>query len=94
MKRTLAEYLSRVQNELPANDPLDEMNNEAYLNLPTSKAVMRFVIDHYKPFFISQQYSEDDEDDVPDPGGGVDTGAVDPNEDETVVSYSLSEKAD
>lgn len=85
LKRTLAQYLSRVQNELPASDPLDEMNNEAYLNLPTSKAVMRYVIDHYKPYFVKQHYSDDENNEQSD-AGDVD--------DDAVISYSMSEKAE
>eukprot|EP01122_Echinamoeba_exundans_P008467 TRINITY_DN2813_c0_g1_i1.p1 TRINITY_DN2813_c0_g1~~TRINITY_DN2813_c0_g1_i1.p1 ORF type:complete len:436 (+),score=56.54 TRINITY_DN2813_c0_g1_i1:610-1917(+) len=85
LKRTLAQYLSRVQNELPAADPLDEMNNEAYLNLQTSKAVLRYVIDHYKPYFVKQHYSDDEKEDDSDPGHA---------DDDAVISYSMSEKAD
>jgi hypothetical protein len=85
LKRTLAQYLSRVQNELPASDPLDEMNNEAYLNLPTSKAVMRYVIDHYKPYFVKQHYSDDEKEEDSDAGH---------EDDDAVISYSMSEKAE
>jgi hypothetical protein len=110
LKRTLAEYLSRVQNELPAADPLDEvrwrgaslflfdplltatlhhqMNNEAYLNLPTSKAVLRFVVDHYKPYFIKQDDNSDDEE---PPDSASDTPEP---ENDDVVSYSMSSKSD
>jgi hypothetical protein len=64
------------------------MNNEAYLNLPTSKAVLRFVVDHYKPYFIKQDDNSDD--DEPEESGSE--GQEPENDD--VLSYSMSSKSD
>jgi hypothetical protein len=55
LRPTLADYLSRVGSERPVSSPFDEMNLDSFLNLPTSKAICRFIVDRYRPQFVRHQ---------------------------------------
>lgn len=56
LRPTLADYLSRVgRSERPGTSPFDEMNLDSFLNLPTSKAICRFIVDRYRPQFVRHQ---------------------------------------
>jgi hypothetical protein len=62
-KRTLAEYLTRVHMGLSSSDPVDSLGNDSqYLNFPSSKAILRMVIDRYRGLYMKNQEGIDSED--------------------------------